>query len=185
MPASEIFYLHLHGEQRGPYTVPQIDHLLNSGLIGEETLYWCEGLDQWAPVTSLVPKRETKRSWRKLVVTALVLVAFAVPALFFGPVVVDGWREVNQRDYSAQAAYWRARDLVRNQVLPKGAPVHFAPFAAEAAVLQPPGGATVDLQAEIIDSGGKVRSAAWVVHLQFDSQQAEWSGLRPVEIVSQ
>ena len=50
MRSPEVFYLHIHGEQLGPYTVPQIDHLLNTGLIAEETLYWCEGLEQWAPV---------------------------------------------------------------------------------------------------------------------------------------
>ena len=57
MISPEIFYLHLEGEQRGPYTAPQIDHLLNSGLIAEETLYWREGLEQWQPVTSLVKLR--------------------------------------------------------------------------------------------------------------------------------
>ena len=57
MLSPEVFYLHIQGEQRGPYTIPQIDHLLNSGLIAEETLYWREGLDQWQPVTSLVRLR--------------------------------------------------------------------------------------------------------------------------------
>ena len=71
MISPEIFYLHIHGEQRGPYTIPQIDHLLNSGLIAEETLYWREGLDQWQPVTSLVLSSPVER--RKYAVTGKLI----------------------------------------------------------------------------------------------------------------
>ena len=65
MISPEVYYLHIQGEQRGPYTIPQIDHLLNSGLIAEETLYWREGLEQWQPVTSLVSLRRKVNPWGK------------------------------------------------------------------------------------------------------------------------
>ena len=52
----EVFYLHINGEQRGPYTVQHIDHLLNSGLIAEETLFWREGLEQWQPTRSMLTR---------------------------------------------------------------------------------------------------------------------------------
>ena len=61
----ECFYLLIDGEQRGPYTVKQIDHLLNSGLIREDATFWREGLEQWQPVTNLVQLRRPKSSWLK------------------------------------------------------------------------------------------------------------------------
>src|ERR1700733_12019673 len=78
MISPEIFYLHIHGEQRGPYTVPQIDHLLNSGLIAEETLYWREGLEQWQPVTSLVKLRRPGNPWVKPLIILGIVVVLAV-----------------------------------------------------------------------------------------------------------
>ena len=117
----EVFYLHLDGAQRGPYTIRHIDHLLNSGLIAQETLYWREGLEQWQPVTELVVVRKTPNPWKKLRWVAVVLVGLAVPVAIFGPVVAEGWREANQHVFTENAAYWRARDVVRNQALPAGA----------------------------------------------------------------
>src|SRR6478752_4336503 len=57
----EVFYLHINGEQRGPYTIQHIDHLLNSGLISETATFWREGLEQWQPVTNLVAVRRAKK----------------------------------------------------------------------------------------------------------------------------
>src|SRR6218665_1420739 len=113
MLSPEVFYLHIQGEQRGPYTIPQIDHLLNSGLIAEETLYWREGLDQWQPVTSLVRLRRKANPWIKPLLTLGVLIVLALILQFFGSVVVIGWRETNQHEYTSNAAYWRARSVVR------------------------------------------------------------------------
>src|SRR5882757_9467062 len=115
MNSPESFYLHLAGAQQGPYTIPQIDHLLNSGLIAVETLYWCEGLDQWQPVTTLVPLRKKPSRWVKPVVV------LAVPASIFGPVLLDGWHEANQHAYTESAAYWRARDVVRSELVKREA----------------------------------------------------------------
>src|SRR5580700_2531636 len=107
MISPEIFYLHIDGEQRGPYTVPQIDHLLNSGLIEVETLFWREGLEQWQPVTNLVALRKPVRRWLKPAFAAGFLLILLLLGRVFWPIVRVGWQEANQRDYTAAAAYWR------------------------------------------------------------------------------
>lgn len=177
MISPEIFYLHIHGEQRGPYTVPQIDHLLNSGLIAEETLYWREGLDQWQPVTSLVKLRRPGNPWIKpLLILGIILVLGAVGE-FFGSVAVLGWREANQHDYTEQAAYWRARGVVRSTALAPGTVVEFRHFSPSQIEMQPPKGATVRLQGEV-----EGRAVNWQVPMQFDPQAREWTGGPPQEI---
>src|SRR6185503_8619123 len=100
MISPEIFYLHIHGEQRGPYTVPQIDHLLNSGLIAEETLYWREGLEQWQPVTTLVQLRRQANPWIKPAIILVAVLAAAFVLHLFGSVTLLGWREANQHEYT-------------------------------------------------------------------------------------
>ena len=177
MPSPEVFYLHIHGEQLGPYTVPQIDHLLNTGLIAEETLYWCEGLDQWAPVISLVPKRTHARSWGKILAALVGVAALGLVFAFVGPVLMDGWREASQPEYSAKAAYWRAREVVRTQSLPAGALVNFKSFSPEAVALRQPADAAVVLSGELIEASGSVRPMVWHLEMKYDEHRAEWSGV--------
>ena len=181
MPSPEVFYLHIHGEQLGPYTVPQIDHLLNTGLIAEETLYWCEGLDQWAPVVSLVPKRVTVRSWGKILAGLVAAAALGLACAFFGPVILDGWREASQHEYTARAAYWRAREVIRNRSVPSGSLVNFSRFSQSKVELLPRGGAAVALRGELIDARGAVEPMVWYVDMRFDEQRAEWSGAPAAE----
>ncbi len=176
MPSPEVFYLHIHGEQLGPYTVPQIDHLLNTGLIAEETLYWCEGLEQWAPVVSLVPKRVEKRSLGKLLAMLVGAAAFALVCAFVGPVVVNGWREASQHEYTAKAAYWRAREVVRNRSVPAGSLVSFSGFSKSTVQLQSEGRAAVALRGELVDARGTAVPMVWQVDMKFDERRAEWSG---------
>jgi len=176
MISPEIFYLHIHGEQRGPYTAPQIDHLLNSGLIAEETLYWREGLEQWQPVTSLVKLRRPKNPWVKpLTILGLVLVLGAV-GQFFGSVALLGWREANQHEYTEQGAYWRARSVVRTTMLPPGTVVDFRHFAPAQVEMQPPKTATVRIEGEVTEHPGQSRAIVWTVPMRFDPDGREWTG---------
>jgi hypothetical protein len=175
MPSPEVYYLHIHGEQLGPYTIPQIDHLLNTGLIAEETLYWREGLEQWAPVTSLVVKRTRVRPWGKIIAAALIVAGLGFLGAFFGPVIVDGWRETDQHEYTAEAAYWRARDAVRSHFLPKGAVVKFWRFSEQGVKMLQPMDAEVSLKGEVMESSGKMRPKEWRVVMRFDDQKSEWS----------
>ncbi len=179
MVSPEIFYLHIHGEQRGPYTIPQIDHLLNSGLIAEETLYWREGLDQWQPVTSLVKLRRRANPWlKRLIILGVLLVVLAV-GQFFGSVAMLGWREASQHDYTAQGAYWRARGVVRSTALPLGTVVDFGDFTEPSVQMHPPTTAIVELHGDIAEQSGQTRRVVWSVHMEYDPKAREWNGGEP------
>jgi hypothetical protein len=180
----EAFYLHISGAQRGPYTIPQIDHLLHSGLIAEETLYWREGLEQWQPVTSLVALRKRPKRWVKPVMVLGLMLLLAIPLRIFGPVVLVGWKEANQHSFTDRAAYWRARDIVRTQTSPAGLLVEFAAFARGHVELRAPGEASVELHGTIIEGQGSSRPAVWKVAMRFDAEDKEWSGGPAVEIVA-
>ena len=176
MTSPEVFYLHIQGEQRGPYTLPQIDHLLNSRLIAMETLFWREGLDQWQPVTNLVPLRKRAKPWMKPLVIVGVALVLALLVQLFGSVVLLGWREANQHEYTARAAYWRARSVVRGGALAPGTLVEFHDLASAAVELQPPRGATVLLRGEVTGPDGRMRPAVWSVPMDFDERAGEWTG---------
>ncbi len=176
MISPEVFYLHLHGEQRGPYTIPQIDHLLNSGLIAEETLYWREGLEQWQPVTSIVRLRKKVNPWVKPGILLAVVLLLAVLFQFFGSVALLGWRETNQHAYTVEAAYWRARGVVRGGAVPAGALVQFRELAQARVELQTPHAATVVLTGDVTDAARQSRAVTWSVPMRFDEEAREWSG---------
>ena len=175
MPTPEVFYLHLSGEQRGPYTIPQIDHLLNSGLIAEETLFWREGLDQWQPVTNLVALRKPPNRWRRVVLALAVVVPLAVLLSFFGPTVVDGWKEATARAFTIEDAYWRARDIVRHSALPPDGLVRFEKFATAGVELGKDDVATVLLRGQVTQSANPPRLVAWRVRLPYDRTKGEWT----------
>lgn len=182
MISPEVFYLHIQGEQRGPYTIPQIDHLLNSGLIAEETLYWREGLDQWQPVTSLVRLRKKANPWvRPLLILAVVVVLAAV-LQFFGSVIVNEWREINQHEYTERAAYWRARNVIRSGGLPPGSIVQFQTFSKARVEMVAPFSATVVLRGDVTSSTDETHAITWSVPMSFDSQNGEWTGGPPQEV---
>jgi hypothetical protein len=174
----EVFYLHIDGEQRGPYTIPQIDHLLNSGLIKEEATYWREGLEQWQPVTDLVRRRKPPKNWVKRAILAGIAVVLLLLLRLFGPIIVEGWREAAQFEYTPRAAYWRARDVVRHQALPAGTAITFGGFkSARVTMSSSPEGATVWLSAEVVGARGAIVPMAWEVRLSYDPKKREWAGL--------
>ena len=175
MNSLEVFYLHIQGEQRGPYTIPQIDHMLNSGIISEDTLYWREGLEQWQPVTSLVIRRKRKNPWVKPAIALAILLVISSLARVFGPITVTGWRETNQHEFTRAAAYWRARDAVRQQARSVSALVEFHALALAHVEMEPPASALVLLRGQTTDSAGAMRDAIWRVRLTFDPRAREWS----------
>ena len=175
MPSREAFYLHLSGEQRGPYTVPQIDHLLHSGLIGEETLYWREGLEQWTPVTDLVALRKRPNPWKRLILPAAILVPVLLLLGLFGPPLVDAWREATAQSFTVEDAYWRARDAVRHQGTPAGSVVTFERFKTAGVELLQGHRARVVLRGQIAPGDGAARNVTWRVQLPYDAEKGEWS----------
>lgn len=175
MTSPEIFYLDIQGEQRGPYTIPQIDHLVNSGLIAQETMYWREGLEHWQPVTDLVAIRKRANPWIKPGIAFAVLLVVLAVLRVFGPIALMGWHEANQHEYTAQASYWRARETVRNHSLEPGALVEFAPFEKATVQLSPPDSAEVVLRAELSGPDGGTKSASWRVIMKYDAESREWT----------
>jgi len=182
MNSHEVFYLHIQGEQRGPYTVRHIDHLLNSGLIDEDAMFWREGLEQWQPVTQLVARRMPEERWRISRIWVAVAVVLALLLWVFGPITVEGWRETNEREFSNWSAYWRAREAVRSQKVPPGAFVEFEDFAKAKAELVGTDRANVLLRARLTDRNGQTRETAWSVELKHDRAAMEWSGVSANEI---
>ena len=174
MPSREVFYLHLSGEQRGPYTVPQIDHLLHSGLIGEETLYWREGLEQWTPVTELVTLRKRPKPWRRLIVPAVMMVPLLLLLALFGPPLVDAWREATAQSFTVEDAYWHARDTVRHGAATDGSVVTFEHFKTAGVELLQGHIARVVLRGQIAPSDGPPRNVTWRVQLPYDVEKGEW-----------
>ena len=183
MISPEVFYVHIHGEQRGPYTIPQIDHMLNAGLIALETLYWREGMEQWQPVTELVVVRHVPNPWIKPAIALAVVLALAVLVRMFGPITLEGWRETNQHAYTAPAAYWRAREVVRSAALPRGSVVNFGGFSTAQVALTPPGAALVIVRGEVLEAGGQMRPHAWRVPMKFDAKARDWTGGPAQEVV--
>jgi hypothetical protein len=183
MPSPECFYLHLAGAQQGPYTIPQIDHLLNSGLIGVETLYWREGLDQWQPVTSLVAVRKKPQRWIIPTIVGGVLLTGALLVHIFGPVLVDGWQEANQHTFTPSAAYWRSRDVVRTSEAANGTLVEFADFSQAEATLEPPDLARVRLRGTVVTADRMPVPMIWDIPMRFNAESAEWTGGPPVRVV--
>ena len=176
MISPEVFYVHVQGEQRGPYTIPQLDHMLNSGLIELHTLYWREGMEQWEPVTELVVVRKLANPWIKPGITLVVVLVVGALVRIFGPITIEGWRETNQHAYTPPAAYWRARDVVRNGVLEKGSVVTFDALATAQVALQPPDAALVTVRAEVTATNNQTRRRAWRVPMKFDARAREWTG---------
>jgi hypothetical protein len=183
--SQEVFYLHINGELRGPYTVRHIDHLLNSGLINEDALFWREGLEQWQPITDLVSRRQPKKRWRRtaIAVGVAALVILVLLRLFL-PITLDGWREINQREFTERAAYWRARGVVRSQCVPQGAVVSFGKLPEAKIELQGAEDARVILPGELTLARSPTRTAAWQVDLHYDRTRAEWSAAGAREIVA-
>ena len=174
--SDEIYHLQIDGEQRGPYTRRQIDHQLNSGIISDKALYVREGMEDWAPVTSLVPLRRKRKKWKVSGFVLVFILFLLVIAHFLAPVAFYGWLEVAQYHFTEKAAYWRSRDAVRNQALPEGATVKFGPFeSAHIALDEVESTANVDLTGEVTHEAGHTRPGGWHVVLFFDRESQQWT----------
>jgi hypothetical protein len=132
-------------------------------------------------VTSLVIRRVQPNRWLRWAIGGSGALVLLVLAQFFGPITLVGWREANQYDFTPNAAYWRARDAVRNGGLPSGALVEFHDFAAAKVDMHAPDRATIRLRGDLSGGGGS-QPAAWEVAMKFDPAAREWSRLSVREI---
>ena len=46
-------YVYMQGRRRGPYERAQLDEMWKRGQIPADTLYWQEGMPQWAVIADL------------------------------------------------------------------------------------------------------------------------------------
>jgi hypothetical protein len=170
---AEVFHIHHNGEQRGPYTMRQINHMYKSAFIDDDTLYWREGMEQWQPVTEIVERR---RKRNRLMFWGIILGMLAGLGLFgwmFGEVTLNAWREMTSGDYTAESAWWRARGIVRGQ-LADDARVTFAPFNNAKVKLHDGNDATVDLDGAVYQ-GSTQEPRTWQVRMRYDPLRRDWS----------
>ena len=170
---AEVFYIYHRGEQRGPYTMKQVNHLYRSTFIDDETLYWREGMEQWQPVTEIVQRRRRRRRLALWGILAAILAGIALLVWLFGDVTADAWREMTSGEYTQESAWWRARGLVRGQ-LPDGEHVAFEPFGNAVVKLHGEHEATVTLAGYIHGNGKTDARQAWRVRLHYEPLRGEW-----------
>ena len=176
MAFPEEYFIHVQGEQKGPYTFPQLKRLYEKNLIPEETLYWRDGMEQLEPVSDLCGKRRRTPlvHLKQLRITAMVLVAVvALLTAYCAPVLKDGWREANDRDQTGEGAYWKARGFVREEIRKEGASVSFEPYTVASAAVTGTE-AMVMLPGTLYGPDGSARKLSWKVVMRYDILRKEW-----------
>jgi hypothetical protein len=176
MAFSEEYLIRVQGEQKGPYTFPQLKRMYETSLIPEETLYWQDGMEQWQAVSDLCgpSRRDRARRVRQLRVMGTLAVGMVAAVIAYcAPVLKDGWREMNDRDATPQGAYWRARGLVREEVKGQDASVAFEPYDAASVALAGTN-ATVILPGTLYGKDGTGSKMKWQVGIEYDAERREW-----------
>ena len=167
---AEVFHIHHQGEQRGPYTSRQVNHLHKCGYIDDDTLYWREGMEQWQPITEIVERRQRRNRTIVWGIALGIVVAIALFAWIFGGVTAEGWRELTSSEFNEESAWWRARGLVRAQ-LAGGESVTFDTMENAQVTLHNHDAATVVLGGKLV----KARThSSWRVRLRYDADRGLW-----------
>lgn len=173
--SQERYFLHVDGAQRGPYTVRQIGHMVNSGIVHAGAMFWCEGLEQWQPVTQLIePKLHRKRRQIRLGTRTVASLGVGLGILWLAlPTLRQGWMEQHQVERGAEAAYWRARGVLREHV---GwfTGLRFKPFDPSKVTLDGEDAAAVELEAESSGAFKGQRFERWKVRLVYDKKLRMW-----------
>ena len=105
---AEVFYTYHLGEQRGPYTAKQVNHLYRCEFIDDLTLYWREGMEQWQPVAEIVERRRRRNRLAVWATVAAVAMGLGLLVWLFGPVTMEQWREMTSGEFTAESAWWAA-----------------------------------------------------------------------------
>jgi hypothetical protein len=171
---AEVFYIYHQGEQRGPYTMKQVNHLYRASFIDDDTLYWREGMEQWQPVTEIVQRRRRRKRWAFWGIFLAVVAAISLMVWFFGDVTKSAWKEMTSGEYTEESAWWRARGLVRSQ-LADGEHVDFEDRSSATVRLHDGDHATVELGGTVHPAKGSEERRAWRVRMRFDSMRNDWA----------
>lgn len=177
MSFSEQFYIRVQeAQQQGPYSYPQLKRLYDRDLISRDAVYWQEGMEEWQPITELcgVPMLERRRTRIRRIFAALAVVSTAACAAYLAPMIREGWKETNEHEFSREAAYWKARSYVREELRKSHATVTFGKFDPAAIELANGTDATVTLGGAVFGSDGHVMQTAWRVTLRFNPVSKEW-----------
>lgn len=174
----EVFYIYQTGEQRGPYTARQVNHLRKCGYINDDTMYWREGMEQWQPITEIVELHAQQKRMMRWGGVAIAAALLALLVWLFGPVTMAAWRELTSGEYTETSAWWRARGMVRGQ-LGVGESVTFDAYPEARVTLEPPASATVLLGGNVVGAAGHTEHGVWQVRLTFDAAHGEWSAAAP------
>ncbi|MFI3331642.1 MAG: SPFH domain-containing protein [Rikenellaceae bacterium] len=52
IPQAKEYYLAINGQQAGPMGVAGIQEMINQAQANSQTLYWCQGMGDWEPISS-------------------------------------------------------------------------------------------------------------------------------------
>lgn len=183
MDTGEEYYIHLHGEQKGPFTLSQIKSMYDRQYIPEETLYWQDSMEQWRHVSDLCGPPKWQLRQRRWVRPATIVVSLCVLAILlklFLPVTLDAWRESAQHEYTREAAYWKARDYVRRGLKETTDYVRFDPFDEARSTLESENEAVVRLTGETVSHKRSSRRS-WKVLLRYNPRNRDWIGTAAYE----
>ncbi len=104
------WYYDLGGQRQGPVDEPELDRLIAAGTVQPDTLVWCEGMANWAPVKDARPAgggAGVPEGWIRCTATGR----------YFPPsqiVYLDG------KPYSAEAKPGIVQGVLQGGVLPSG-----------------------------------------------------------------
>jgi hypothetical protein len=173
MQQAEVFHIYHLGEQRGPYSARQVNHLYRCGFICDETLYWRDGMEQWQPVTEIVERRIRRKRLMKWGIPVAVMAVIGLLVLLFGSVTRDAWRELTSGEYTTESAWWRARGLIREN-LPGDENVVFDPMHTAQIELIGKNTAIVVLGGQLTDGNGRTVQSSWRLEMEFDADARLW-----------
>jgi hypothetical protein len=128
------------------------------------------------PLADLCGERrlDRLRHLKQLRIAGIALIGTVLLVLgYCAPVLKDGWREMNDRDLTAQGAYWRARGLVREEVKNQDASVAFESYYMATTTVTGTE-ATVILPGTLFGKDGMGSKMTWKVALVYDAAKREW-----------
>lgn len=170
MNTEQGYYLRIKGEQKGPYTLAHVRHLFSAGFIDAATPFWHEAFDEWQEVallTKLLELRKPRFAWVKPLVWLVAIGVLAVLGYICFPVLKIAINETWQTECTAEAAYWKARQHLREETKPHKGLLNFAPFAEDAVSLT---GNKAVVQLNTLEEPSRV----WKVTLVYEVSRREW-----------
>lgn len=177
---TEGYHLLINGEQKGPYALSHLLHLFSAGFITRETLYWHEGFEEWQQVGVLCDafnRKQARLRWIKPLAWLVILAGLAAVVQVCIPILTIAWKEAYQNQYTTEAAYWRARQCVRERTRVQGELLKFVPFSPTTVQLK--GNEAI---VQLSTTPGSTPAGAWKVVMVFTPSTGNWKA-RAVDVL--